>query len=73
MSGAGDNVFGLPASATFNVDQALQYARHLNLTDVMIIGVDQEGELTVGSSRMTRKDALWLLAKLYHYVMDDGR
>ena len=40
---------------------------HANFQDVMVIGFDQDGELIVRSSAMSRKDAAWmLLAALDH-------
>jgi hypothetical protein len=54
------NVTSLPATTTFTVEQALASAGQLNLSDVMVIGYE-DSELVVRSSRMDRKDALWLL------------
>jgi len=54
------NVFSLPATTTFTAEQAIESAKSLNLVDVMIIGYDQEGDFVLRSSRMDRKDALWL-------------
>lgn len=61
------NVFSLPATTTFTADQALDSAKSLNLVDVMIIGYDTDGDFVLRSSRMDRKDALWLseLAKMW--------
>lgn len=61
------NVNYLPPSSSFTVDQALESAKQLGMTDVLILGYDSGGELCVRSSKMERKDALWLLeeAKLY--------
>ena len=54
------NVFSLPATTTFTVEQALESARSLDMADVLVIGYDRDGDLVIRSSRMDRKDALWL-------------
>lgn len=43
---------------------ALEFANNDNLQDVLIVGYDGAGELLVRSSRMDRKDALWLAEQL---------
>jgi hypothetical protein len=67
-SGDYPNVYGLPASTTFTVNQALDSARTLDLAEVLIIGVDNDGHLAVRSSRMDRRDALWLLEMAKDYT-----
>lgn len=59
-----DNVRSLPPTVTYTVEQALQdalqYAQVKGLADVLIVGEEPGGALFIRSSRMTRKDALWL-------------
>ncbi len=61
-------VVAFPASVTFTPEQALlsvlEFARNDNLQDVLIVGYDADGDLLVRSSRMDRKDALWLAEQL---------
>lgn len=51
----------LPPSATFTVDQALDDVKQMQLTDVLILGYDEDDALIVRSSRMTRAEALFLI------------
>ena len=55
------NLATLPLSQNYTVDQALAAAKNKNLTDVMIVGYDSDGHLINISSRMTRRDALWMI------------
>lgn len=68
-----ENVVSLPATTTYTVEQALnsalQYDREVGLSELILVGHDVEGELFIRSSRMTRKDALWLAEKLRSYAM----
>lgn len=50
---------------------ALEFANNNNLQDVLIVGYDGDGDLLVRSSRMDRKDALWLSEQLRIYALDD--
>ena len=71
-----NNVHPLPASDTFTPMQALlsalEFANHDNLKDVLVVGYDGDGDLIVRSSRMDRKDALWLSEQLRRYAMGDS-
>lgn len=62
-----EKVTVFPASTTMTPEQALNSALQIPLTEVLIIGYDENHELVIRSSRMLRKDTLWLLeaAKLY--------
>jgi hypothetical protein len=51
----------LPPSTTFTVDQALDDVKQMQLTDVLILGYDEDDALIVRSSRMTRAEALFLI------------
>lgn len=60
----------LPATTTFNVEQALASAMQMNLTDCVIIGYDPDGDLVVRSSRMNRAEALWLIEATRQHVIE---
>ena len=64
------HVYGLPATSTFTVDQALLSAQDLNLKECLVVGYDQDDGLAVRSSRMNREDALWLCKKLEMYILN---
>lgn len=69
------NVLAFPATATMTPQQALlsalEFANNDNLQDVLVVGYDGDGELLVRSSRMDRKDALWLSEQLRRYALGD--
>ena len=65
------NVVQLPSRNTFTVDQALDNSKTKNLEEVLIIGVDANGELFMNTSRMTRKDALWLMEMGRHWTVSN--
>ncbi len=66
-----NNVIGLPASTTMTVQQALDSTKEMaaRLTDVLIVAYDDDGDLFVRSSRMDRKDALWMSEMLRLYAL----
>lgn len=53
--------------------QALTRVEGLNLQDVLIIGYDQEGCLVIQSSKMSLKEALWLVKAAERYVYECNR
>ena len=67
-------ITALPATTTFTPKQALLSAMDFvdndNLQDVLIVGYDGEGELMIRSSRMDRKDALWLAELLRNWAIN---
>ena len=67
------NVRDLPASTTMTPKQALLsalgFAENDNLTEVVIVGYDKDGDLLVRSSRMNREVALWLAEMLRRHVL----
>lgn len=67
------NVRDLPASTTMTPKQALLsalgFAENDNLTEVVIVGYDKDGDLLVRSSRMNREGALWLAEMLRQHVL----
>ena len=69
-------ITSLPATTTFTPRQALlsamEFVDNYNLQDVLIVGYDGTGELVVRSSRMDRKDALWLSEMLRDWALKGG-
>ena len=69
-------IAAFPASTTFTPRQAplsaMEFADNDNLTDVLVVGYDADGELLVRSSRMDRKDALWLSEALRKWALTGG-
>ena len=55
-----------PQQALFS---ALEFANNDNLKDVLVVGYDGDGELIIRSSRMDRRDALWLSEQLRLYAL----
>jgi len=67
-----ENVISLPASENYTAEQALQSALQMELTDVMVIGYDFEGELFIRSSKMTRAEGLFMAKKAEEWSMYGG-
>lgn len=65
-------VFRLPASTTFTPEQALNSALDDGLTDVLIAGYDDNGDLVVRSSRLTCAEALFLATKMARWAESGG-
>ena len=67
-------VLPFPATDTMTPKQALQsamaFADNDDLQDVLIVGYNSDGELLIRSSRMDRKDALWMAEQLRLYAID---
>ncbi len=68
-----EKVTALPASTNYTAEQALQSALQMELTDVMVIGYDFEGELFVRSSKMTRAEGLFMAEKAKQWAMTGGK
>ena len=64
-------IHNLPASTTLTPEQALASVAMTELTDVLIVGYDVDGDLYVRSSRMDRKDALWLAEMLKRWALGE--
>lgn len=64
-----DNIIAFPPSASYTPEMALQSVASHNVSDVLIVGYDQDGDLVVRSSRMSKADALFLLEKAKEWVM----
>lgn len=64
MAGNKADIYDLPASTNWTPEQALksslEFAYEGRLKEVMIIGVLDDDTLLVRSSKMDRKEALWL-------------
>lgn len=67
-----EKVISLPASVNYTPEQALHSALKADLTDVMIIGYDEDGELFVRSSKMTRAEGLFMVEKAREWSMHGG-
>jgi len=69
------NILAFPATTTMTPQQALlsalEFANTDNLQDVLVVGYDRYGELLVRSSRMDRRDALWLSEQLRKHALGD--
>ena len=64
-----NTVLQLPASNFMTAEQALDSAKGLDLTDVLVVGYNPDGELAIRSSRMSRADALWLTEKMKAWAL----
>lgn len=69
-----NNVISLAAAVTFTPEQALKsaldFANEVGLSEVLVIGYDTDGDLFIRSSRMERKDALWMAEYAKLHAMD---
>lgn len=65
-------LFSLPASDKYNVEQALQSALQMDLTDVIVIGYDKDGDLFIRSSRMTCAEGAFMAQKALHWALSGG-
>ena len=70
------NVISLPASENFTPELALKHTLKLceekKIQDVLIVGYDSDNDLITFSSRMTRAEAVFLLAKAKEWAMYGG-
>lgn len=67
-----EKVISLPASVNYTAEQALQSALQAALTDVMIIGYDEDGDLFIRSSKMTRAEGLFMVKRAEEWTMHGG-
>ncbi|MCY1167116.1 hypothetical protein D9M73_70730 [compost metagenome] len=65
-------VFRLPASTTFNAEQALQSSIADELDHVLIAGYSKTGVFCVRSSRMTCAEAAFLANKMLAWALSGG-
>lgn len=70
-----NKVIAFPATTTMTPRQALlsalEFANNDNLTDVLVVGYDGDGCLVVRSSRMDRRDALWMAEQLKKHALGE--
>lgn len=66
------DIIVMPASETMTPQQALDSAKQASLSEVVIIGTDTDKNFFVRSSRMSRRDALWLSEQLKQYALSGG-
>ena len=70
------NLIRLPPTTTMTAQQALESAlvdaESKHLTDVLIIGYDEDGHLYVRSSRLTCAEAFFLTNKAAHWAENGG-
>ncbi len=70
------NVISLPASENFTPEMAVKHVLGLcetgKVQDVLIVGYDEDNTLITFSSRMTRAEAVFLLAKAKEWAMYGG-
>lgn len=71
------NLIRLPPTSTMTSEQALQSAlvdaESKYLTDVLILGYDEDGELYVRSSRITCAEGLFLCMKGLRWAETGGQ
>lgn len=65
-------IFRLPASTKLNAQQALESALQEGLSDVMVIGYTEDGDLFIRSSRMTCAEGAFLAQKALHWALSGG-
>ncbi len=68
-----EKVIHMQPSTNYNPEQALSQALKYDLTDVMIIGYDVDGDLVVLSSKMTRAEGLFMVKKAEEWSMYGGQ
>lgn len=66
-------LFRLPASTGFSAEQALNDALKDDLSDVLIIGYEQDGSLYIRSSKMTCAEALFMANKAARWAECGGQ
>jgi phage tail sheath gpL-like len=64
------NIKRLPPSNNMTVDQALSYALGDEFQHVIITGYNQDGDLNMLSSHMTKAEGAYLLMKSLDCVLD---
>ena len=67
-----EKVVELPASVNYTPEQALQSALKAGLTDVIVLGYDEDGDLFVRSSKMTRAEGLFMVKRAEEWAMYGG-
>ena len=67
-----EKIIELPASVNYTPEQALASALKADLTDVIVLGYDQDGDLFVRSSKLTRAEGLFMVKKAEQWCMEGG-
>ena len=67
-----EKITELPASVHYTPEQALATALRAGLTDVIVLGYDEDGDLFVRSSKMTRAEGLFMVKKAEQWCMVGG-
>lgn len=67
-----DKVLVMPASAYLKPDQAIDSLQHRkgDLTDILVLAYDTDGELFVRSSFLSRAEALFMLEQGRDWVLN---
>ena len=60
----------LPPSESMTVDQALDSVKNSNVDQVIILGYNEDGKLFVRSSKLCRKEALWIIECARNVVLN---
>jgi len=68
-----EKIIYMQPSTNYTAEQALNQALKYDLTDVMIIGYDVDGDLVVLSSKMTRAEGLFMVKKAEEWSMYGGQ
>lgn len=66
-------IFRLPASTEFTAEQALNDALKDDLSDVLIVGYNNDGSLYIRSSKMTCAEALFMANKAMRWAESGGQ
>ena len=65
-----ENLKILPSSKSVDPDVILEKAKGWGLSEVLIIGWDENGEFTLGGSHTKASDIAWLLDNAKHWLMN---
>ncbi len=63
------NLATLPLSASLNPEQAINAALQKNFKEVLICGFDNDGKFVSLNSKMSRRDALWIIENEREYSL----
>lgn len=65
-------ILDCPTRLDIPVKRVLKGALAAGLTEVVVSGWDENGELWVGSSKAKKSEILWLMKKSEQFLMDDA-
>ena len=63
------NLAHLPLSANLNPEQALKAALQKDFNEVLICGFDKDGNFVSLNSKMSRRDALWIIENAREFAL----